>query len=104
MISLCFPSDHVMSGKDNRNIKNDNKSQPLGSTDIATLREKGATGPEILDTLITSSKTFGQKTEFSQDKYLKKKERVYGDTLVFLKPTLSIIADYYYKKDPSKIM
>ncbi len=93
-----------MSGKDNRNILDDNKSQPLCSVDIATLREKGASGPEILDTLITGSKTFGQKTEFAQEKYLKKKERAYGDTLVFLKPTLSIIADYYYKKDPTKIM
>lgn len=92
------------SGKDNRSIFDDGKSQSLGATDIAMLREQGISGREILDQLVSSSKTFNQKTEFSQEKYLKKKEKLYGDTLVVLKPTLNLIADHYFKRDPSKIM
>jgi len=91
-------------GKDNRNIYDDNKSQPLGAYDIATMRESGVSGPEILDTLVAKSKSFAQKTEFSQEKYLKKKEKQYGDTIMFIKPTINIIADYYFQKDPVKIM
>lgn len=92
------------SGKDNRSIVDDGKSQPLGCQEIAELREKGISGPEILDTLISNSKTFSQKTEFSQEKYVKKKVRAYGDSLVFTKPTLIRIADYYFQRDPVKIM
>ena len=98
-----FP-DRSSSGKDNRNLVDDTKSQPLGQTEIALLREKGISGPEILDTLISNSKTFSQKTEFSQEKYVKKKVRAYGDSLVFSKPTLNLIVDYYFNKDAIKIM
>jgi len=101
---LFLVLEKTSSGKDNRNIMDDNKSQPMGQTDIAVLREKGISGPEILDTLISNSKTFTQKTEFSQEKYLKKKVRAYGDSLLFVKPTLKVIADYNFRVDPVKIM
>lgn len=72
--------------------------------DIVSLREQGVSSKEILDTIITSSKSFGQKTEYAQEKYLKRKEKIYGEILVFMKPSISILSDYYFKRDPQKIL
>ncbi|CAL8090341.1 unnamed protein product [Orchesella dallaii] len=96
--------DTISSGTDNRNIHDDNSSQAMKKHDIISLREQGVSSKEILDTIITSSKSFNQKTEFAQEKYLKKKEKIYGDVLVFRKPSISILSDYYFKRDPVKIL
>jgi tRNA (adenine-N(1)-)-methyltransferase non-catalytic subunit len=96
----------VSSGKDNRNIFDDKKdcSQPLRHSDIASLKDQGLTSKEIVQTIVTSSKSFAQKTEFSQEKYLKKKENKYGDVLQFIPIDLHLIADFYFSRDPSKVL
>lgn len=96
--------DSITSGVDNRNLVDDNSSQVLKTHDIASLREQGISSKEILDTLITNSKSFSQKTEYAQEKYLKKKEKIYGDVLMFHKPSVSFLAEYYYNKDPVKVL
>ncbi|CAG7716144.1 unnamed protein product [Allacma fusca] len=101
---LSISADLVGKGKDNRDIFDDNKAQKMNAHDIRELREKGASSSEILETLISNSSSFNKKTEYSQEKYLKKKEKMYGDTVTLIKPTLSILADYYFKKDPAKIL
>ncbi|XP_021946779.1 tRNA (adenine(58)-N(1))-methyltransferase non-catalytic subunit TRM6 [Folsomia candida] len=91
-------------GKDNRNIIDDKSSQPLGQSDIHNLKDQGLTSQEILTTIISSSKSFVHKTEYSQEKYLRKKEKVHGDLLLFLKPDLAIVTEYFFKKDPMKVL
>jgi len=56
---------------------------------------------EILSKIVSASETFTLKTEYSQAKFLKKKEKVYGDTLTFSRPTLSLLADLYFTRDNS---
>ena len=94
----------MTSGKDNRDIFDDNKAQKLNADSIRELKERGASGSEILETLISNSASFTKKTKYSQEKFLKKKEKMYGDAVTFIQPSLSILADYYFKRDPSKIL
>ena len=53
------------------------KSQGLKRDDLLQLKADGATGEEMVQNLVENSSSFTQKTSFSQDKYLKKKQKKY---------------------------
>lgn len=59
---------------------------------------------EIIETIVANSKTFNQKTEFSQEKYLKKKEKKYFEYIQIRKPTIRMLAHIYYRQDHEKIL
>lgn len=65
------------SGTDNRNLNMDTETQALNSDDIIKLRESGSSASEIVGTIVENSRTFTSKTEYSQEKYLRKKEKKY---------------------------
>lgn len=65
------------SGTDNRNLLMDTETQALSYDEIKSLRESGSSSSKIVGTIIENSKTFNTKTEYSQEKYLKKKEKKY---------------------------
>lgn len=91
------------SGNDNRNIQDDGRSQKLSSADIEVLKSDANKASDIVETLITNSNTFHNKTEFSQEKYLKKKEKKYFEYIQILKPNLRMVAEIMYKLEPVKI-
>ncbi|KAM6954481.1 tRNA (adenine(58)-N(1))-methyltransferase non-catalytic subunit TRM6 [Aplochiton taeniatus] len=90
-------------GTDNRNILDDGKSQKLTRDDIETLKEKGLKGQEIVQHLIDNSSTFRDKTEFAQEKYIKKKKKKYENSVTVLKPCCRILAMMYHGREPGKI-
>ncbi|KAK3926536.1 tRNA (adenine(58)-N(1))-methyltransferase non-catalytic subunit TRM6 [Frankliniella fusca] len=91
------------SGTDNRNIVDDGSSQKLSMEEIVSLREEGRSSKEIVGTLIENSTTFHSKTEYSQQKYLKKKEKKYFEYITIRKPTLRLIAEIMFRLDQGKI-
>ncbi|KAM4522225.1 tRNA (adenine(58)-N(1))-methyltransferase non-catalytic subunit TRM6 [Odontesthes bonariensis] len=97
------PTDAKVTGTDNRNIVDDGKSQKLTRDDIETLKEQGLKGQEIIEKLIENSSTFSNKTEYAQDKYIKKKKKKYENTVTILKPTCRILAMMYHGREPGKI-
>ncbi|XP_026524315.1 tRNA (adenine(58)-N(1))-methyltransferase non-catalytic subunit TRM6 isoform X2 [Notechis scutatus] len=90
-------------GTDNRNIIDDGKSQKLTHDDIKALKDKGIKGEEIVQQLIENSTTFRDKTEFAQDKYIKKKKRKYEAVITIIKPSTRILSTMYYAREPGKI-
>ncbi|XP_078130997.1 tRNA (adenine(58)-N(1))-methyltransferase non-catalytic subunit TRM6 [Sander vitreus] len=96
-------TDAKEAGTDNRNIVDDGKSQKLTRDDIETLKEKGMKGQEIIQQLIENSSTFRDKTEYAQDKYIKKKKKKYENTVTILKPSCRILAMMYHGREPGKI-
>ncbi|KAA8583372.1 hypothetical protein FQN60_015918 [Etheostoma spectabile] len=72
------PADAKEAGTDNRNI-------------------------EIIQQLIENSSTFRDKTEYAQDKYIKKKKKKYENTVTILKPSCRILAMMYHGREPGKI-
>ncbi|XP_073409979.1 tRNA (adenine(58)-N(1))-methyltransferase non-catalytic subunit TRM6 [Dendrobates tinctorius] len=90
-------------GADNRHIVDDGKSQKLTRDDIEALKEKGIKGQEIVQQLIENSTTFRDKTEFAQEKYIKKKKKKYEAHIAILKPTARILSIMYYAREPGKI-
>ncbi|XP_039981462.1 tRNA (adenine(58)-N(1))-methyltransferase non-catalytic subunit TRM6 [Xiphias gladius] len=96
-------SDAKEAGTDNRNIVDDGKSQKLTRDDIETLKEQGLNGQEIIQQLIENSSTFRDKTEYAQDKYIKKKKKKYENTVTILRPSCRILAMMYHGREPGKI-
>lgn len=96
-------SDAKEVGTDNRNIVDDGKSQKLTRDDIEALKEQGLKGQEIIQQLIENSSTFRDKTEYAQDKYIKKKKKKYENTVTILKPSCRILAQMYHGREPGKI-
>ncbi|GLV35835.1 uncharacterized protein CBL_01013 [Carabus blaptoides fortunei] len=92
------------SGIDNRDIIDDGRSQQLTTEEITKLRDNALSSSDIVEKLITNSKTFGAKTEYSQEKYLKKKERKYFEFIQIRKPSIRLIAEIYYRLDPGKVL
>lgn len=92
-----------VSGMDNRNIIDDGRSQKLSASEIEELQCDTNSASDIVGTLISNSNTFHSKTEFSQDKYLRKKETKYFKYIQIRKPNLRLITEIMYRLDPNKI-
>lgn len=56
----------------------------------------------MIGTLIANSTSFNEKTEYSQEKYIKKKEKKYFDFVQIKKPTIRLLAEIFYRQDPEK--
>lgn len=91
------------SGYDNRSITDDSTSQKLSKEEILHLQETAKTGKEIIGSLIENSKSFAAKTEYSQEKYIKKKERKYFRFLTVCRPTVMSLHEVYFRLNPDKI-
>ncbi|MBN3301534.1 TRM6 methyltransferase, partial [Amia calva] len=97
------PTETKEAGLDNRNIVDDGRSQKLTRDDIETLKEQGLKGQDIVQQLIENSTTFRDKTEFAQEKYIKKKKKKYENIVTILKPSTRILALMYHGREPGKI-
>lgn len=92
-----------LSGQDNRFITDDGTSQRLSKEEILQLQEAGKSGKEIIGSLIENSTSFVTKTEYSQQKYIKKKERKYFKFLTICKPTIVSLHEVYFRQNHDKI-
>ncbi|KMS94540.1 hypothetical protein BVRB_020390 [Beta vulgaris subsp. vulgaris] len=78
-------SNHVPSN-DNSNLFAKNSAQKLTQAEIEELK-KTVSGDELISLLAANSTTFTTKTEYSQEKYLKKKRKHHIIEIRILKPS-----------------
>lgn len=88
--------------KDNRFFENDNSSQKLTTVEIKKIKEEGLTTKEIIETLVENSSTFDQKTVYSQEKYLKKKQEKYSNFIRIYKPNAATLCDMWFSQCSQK--
>jgi hypothetical protein len=110
--------------KNNKELVDDNKAQGLSAEQITEMKKKGVGGESIIQALIQNSSSFQNKTEFSQQKYIKKKQekyvlnhlsdvprcplltyaiRRYLHYIEVLPPSTQTLTKVYFTKAPSKI-
>ncbi|GAA6000204.1 hypothetical protein JCM10207_007904 [Rhodosporidiobolus poonsookiae] len=77
-------------------------AQALTFVDIQALKESGLSGREIIQKQIEEHKTYELKTEYSKEKYMKKKEAKYLQLFTPLEPTVHEIAQFNFERIPSK--
>lgn len=92
----------INSGVDNRSICDDGSSQVLTAMSIEELRDNGTAPQTIMEHLVENSKTFKIKTEYSQEKYLNKKEKKYFEFITIKRPTIRILAEVFYDRELPK--
>ncbi len=81
--------------RDNRNLLDRSGNQKMTSDDIERLKTMDdLSGHDIIDRLIENSASFNTKTEFSQEKYIKKKKDKY-ETLFFVVKLNSICGKFF---------
>lgn len=90
-------------GVDNRLINDNGTSQQLSKENILDLRKSGKSGKEIVQTLIQNSTSFSTKTEYSQEKYIRKKGNKYFQYFTICKPTIKLLQEIYFRQDFMKI-
>ncbi|XP_066582704.1 tRNA (adenine(58)-N(1))-methyltransferase non-catalytic subunit TRM6 [Prorops nasuta] len=95
--------DRLPSGPDNRFIIDDGTSQKLSKEQIIELQESGTSGKEIVGQLIENSKSFVEKTKYSQEKYIKKKQKKYFRYITVFKTSILGLHEIYFRQDHSKI-
>ncbi|KAK4472722.1 hypothetical protein MN116_003948 [Schistosoma mekongi] len=90
--------------KDNRNLKGSPGNQKLTGSSIEQLRRNGVSGQDILDQIIEGSTTFEQKTQFSRQKYLKRKKNRHLSLFSIERPHARIFFEIYNNARPEKCL
>ncbi|XP_050305485.1 tRNA (adenine(58)-N(1))-methyltransferase non-catalytic subunit TRM6 [Anthonomus grandis grandis] len=92
------------SGLDNRDITVEEDTQALTKDDIDKLQDSELNSNTIIGELVNNSKTFNMKTEYSQEKYIKKKEKKYFEYIQLRRPTIRLLCNMFYRQDPTKTL
>jgi len=96
----------AISGADNRclnDMPGSQNSQSLKQDEIELLKQSGASGDEIVKKIVESSSSFSSKTKFSQNKYLKKKQKKHCELIQLLKPSSRLLCKLYENREPGKV-
>ncbi|KAJ3861782.1 Gcd10p-domain-containing protein [Lentinula novae-zelandiae] len=77
--------------------------QPLTLDEIQTLKQSGVHASEIIKRQIEQHANYSLKTEYSKDKYKKRKEAKYSKSFITIEPTMHNVCDYWFNKDQNRI-
>ncbi|KAH7886059.1 Gcd10p-domain-containing protein [Phlebopus sp. FC_14] len=77
--------------------------QPLTLEEIETLKKSGVHASEIIKTQIEKHAAYSLKTEYSKEKYKRRKEAKYSKSFETIEPTIYNICDHWFQKDQSRI-
>lgn len=80
----------------------DNTAQSLSPDEITELKGK-CSGEDVVAAIASSSATFASKTKFSQEKYLRKKQRKHVQQVVVLRPSVMELCEAYLKNSRQKM-
>ncbi|CAI5521973.1 unnamed protein product [Closterium sp. Naga37s-1] len=97
------PSSPLPPSTDNRNLIDDNTAQKLSANEIEALKRQAASGHEVVRALAANSVSFLSKTDFAQEKYLRKKQKKHAPRLVARFPTADSVCEAYFAKAPARI-
>ncbi|KAI9570312.1 Gcd10p-domain-containing protein [Boletus coccyginus] len=77
--------------------------QPLTLEEIEALKKSGIHASEIIKAQIEQHANYSLKTEYSKDKYRKRKEAKYSKSFETIEPTMYNICEYWFRKDQNRI-
>ena len=87
----------------NSSYVDSNSAQRLRDEDIRDMKDAGATGIDIMRSLIANSETWAVKTEFAQQKWLSRKSRKYLRRFRASKTTPSLMCEVLFNKNSENI-
>lgn len=90
--------------KTNADILQSIQAQKLSMTEIEELKQSGAQGKDIIEGLIKNNENFELRTDFSKEKYIKKKKMKYDVVFKIEKCTLHTVFKHLLKMSPKEMM
>ncbi|KAI0785350.1 Gcd10p-domain-containing protein [Irpex lacteus] len=87
----------------NELINDGDAVQPLTIKEIEELKNSGIHASEIIQKQIEQHANFQLKTEYSKEKYKKRKEAKYSKGFTTVIPTLFNVCDYWFNKDHDRL-
>ncbi len=93
----------AVAGNSNKDLYDTNTAQQLTATKISAMQTEGVVGKDLVEELVEHSRTFDKKTVYSQEKYIKKKEKKHVKKLFVYSPTVQKLCKYYWTHTPGKI-
>eukprot|EP01064_Diplonema_japonicum_P031152 TRINITY_DN5483_c0_g3_i1.p1 TRINITY_DN5483_c0_g3~~TRINITY_DN5483_c0_g3_i1.p1 ORF type:complete len:427 (+),score=94.81 TRINITY_DN5483_c0_g3_i1:81-1361(+) len=93
----------IVGGDDNRGLLDTNTAQQANTEELLALK-KGGGGNDAVKVLVNSSATFAGKTVYSQEKYIKKKQKKWSFSMRPRRATLANSLELYHVKKPEKLM
>ncbi|KRZ58630.1 tRNA (adenine(58)-N(1))-methyltransferase non-catalytic subunit trm6 [Trichinella nativa] len=87
----------------NGNMEENASNQMVTCEELAEMKKKGTSSDEIIRTLVKGSLSFKRKSTFAQSKYVQRKKLKHSEYVLVLKPTIRLLADIFYKKNPGKM-
>ncbi|KAI0001883.1 Gcd10p-domain-containing protein [Russula vinacea] len=78
--------------------------QPLTAAEIEALKQSGVHATEIIRKQIEMHANYSLKTEYSKDKYKKRKAAKYSKSFTTVQPTLFNVCEYWFTKDQTRIL
>mmetsp|Transcript_12619 Transcript_12619/g.18884 ORF Transcript_12619/g.18884 Transcript_12619/m.18884 type:complete len:461 (+) Transcript_12619:103-1485(+) len=88
--------------KDNAKLNDSHSNQGLSMSEIEKLKKKKTSGENLVEAVVSNSKTFEAKTEFSKAKYIKKKRKKYLNRVSILPANAAAVCDAYLKNEPKR--
>ncbi|KAF5368394.1 hypothetical protein D9758_002197 [Tetrapyrgos nigripes] len=77
--------------------------QPLTIAEIQALKQSGVHASDIIKKQIEQHANYSLKTEYSKEKYKKRKEAKYSKSFTTIEPTLFNVCEYWFNKDQNRI-
>lgn len=77
--------------------------QPLTLEEIQALKQSGVHASDIIKRQIEQHANYSLKTEYSKEKYKKRKEAKYSKSFTTIEPTLFNVCEYWFIKDQNRI-
>ncbi|KHN83632.1 tRNA (adenine(58)-N(1))-methyltransferase non-catalytic subunit TRM6 [Toxocara canis] len=77
--------------------------QRLTQEDISNMKSTGVSAGELVAKLVDGNVAFSERTVYAKSKYIRRKTKKHSDRVLILKPTVRLIAESYYKKDPDRV-
>ncbi|KJA28350.1 hypothetical protein HYPSUDRAFT_33713 [Hypholoma sublateritium FD-334 SS-4] len=77
--------------------------QPLTVDEIQALKRSGVHASDIIKRQIEQHANYSLKTEYSKDKYKKRKEAKYSKIFTTIEPTLFNVCEYWFTKDQTRL-
>lgn len=73
---------------DNNKIATTLEVQKIKAAEVLKLKSEGVSTDELIEKLVENNANFAHRTEFSQQKYIKKKQRKHSNIICIMKPSL----------------
>ncbi|KAI9057742.1 Gcd10p-domain-containing protein [Trametes sanguinea] len=77
--------------------------QPLTVDEIEALKKAGLHASEIIKKQIEQHANYSLKTEYSKEKYKKRKEMKYSKSFSVIEPTMHNVCEYWFNKDQNRL-